>query len=55
MNEQAKTVWNSQQGQSLFKAMLSGQPKTAEHQQALQQLKQADPPKAQQQGKPQVK
>lgn len=45
MNKQAKQIWNSPQGVSLFKSMLSNQAPTQAQQQTLQQLKQADPPK----------
>ena len=47
MNEQAKKLWNSPQGVSLFKSMLAGQQPSPQQQQTLHQLKQADPPKMQ--------
>lgn len=50
MNEQAKKIWNSPQGLSLFKSMLAGQTPDQQELQTLQQLKQADPPKAQKKG-----
>ncbi len=45
MNEQAKKIWNSPQGVGLFRSMLAGQQPSPQQQQALGQLKQADPPK----------
>lgn len=40
-----KEIWNSPQGVSLFKSLLSGQKLSPQDQQTMQQLKQADPPK----------
>ena len=48
MNEQAKKIWNSPQGVGLFRSMLAGQQPSPQQQQALGQLKQADPPQIKQ-------
>lgn len=44
MNHQARKIWNSPQGVNPFQQMLSGKPLQAQHNQVVQQLKQAQPP-----------
>ena len=44
MNQQARKIWNSPQGVNLFQQVLSGKPLQAQHNQVVQQLKQAQPP-----------
>ena len=48
MNEEAKKLWKTPQGASLLQSMLSGKPMSPQDQQHLLNLKQADPPKMQQ-------
>ena len=45
MNEAARKIRKSQDGHSLFAAMLERQPLTPKQQETLQALKRADPPK----------
>ncbi len=45
MNEEAKKVWNSPQGVSLFKKMLAGKQPDPQDRKTLDQLKRADPSK----------
>lgn len=52
MNKQARKIWNSPQGLGLFKQMLAGQQPSPQQQPTLDQLKQADPPKLDQQQNP---
>ena len=44
MNEEARKIWNTAAGASLWGAMLKGDPLTSQQQATVQQLKQADPP-----------